>query len=249
MEELKDVLSKAICGITNPFAGMTESERVSYEQFVLQEEKRKQIEQQKIFESKRLEKYQSEESGVNKKFWNSSIKDYKAETENEKNILTVVSDFIADVKNKNCNKFLLMIGTFGTGKTLLGSSIVRECGGFYTTSFKLCVEYESSSDFRAKKSKLEVYEFYCNIPMLVVDEFGASDKKATEKELIANIIDQRYENNLPTVLISNLSKQQIVEILGRRIFDRLTEICTSVEFTGESKRKNLRSVKHEDSKV
>ena len=242
MEELKDVLPKAICGINNPFAGMTEKERIDYEQFVLQEEKRKQIEQQKILESKRLEKYQSEESGVNRKFWNSSIKDFHADSENEKNILKVVSDFIADVKNKNCNKFLLMFGTFGTGKTLLGSSIIRECGGYYTTSFKMCIEYESSSDFRAKKSKLEVYDFYCNVPVLVIDEFGASDKKATEKELIANIIDQRYENNLPTVLISNLTKQQIVEILGRRIFDRLTEICTSVEFTGESRRKELRSV-------
>ena len=121
MEELKDILVQTISGIRNPFANMTESERGNYEQFVLQEERRKQIEQQKILESKRLEKYQSEESGVNKKFWNSSIKDFHADSENEKNILKVVSDFIADVKNKNCNKFLMMFGTFGTGKTLLGS--------------------------------------------------------------------------------------------------------------------------------
>lgn len=242
MEELKDILVQTISGIRNPFANMTESERIDYEQFVLQEEKRKQIEQQKILESKRLEKYQSEKSGVNRKFWNSSIKDFHADSENEKNILKVVSDFIADVKNKNCNKFLMMFGTFGTGKTLLGSSIIRECGGYYTTSFLLCTEFESSSDYRAKRTKIELLKFCKALPMLVIDEFGIEEKKDTEKYLIGNIIDMRYEENLPTVLISNLAKQQIVEILGRRIFDRLTEICTSIEFTGESKRKELRSV-------
>ena len=230
-------------GLFPVFSELTDEEKKKYDDFVKEEENKARVLAEKTADRKRIEYYQSEESGVNKKFWNSSIKDFHTENENEKNILKIVSDFIADVKNKNCNRLLMMYGSYGTGKTLLGSSIIRECGGFYITSFRLCIEYESSFDFKAKRSKIEVYDFYSSIPMLVIDEFGTSDKTATEKELISNLIDQRYENNLPTVIISNLRKEQIVEMLGKRIFDRLTEICTSIEFTGESKRKELRENK------
>ena len=52
------------------------------------------------------------------------------------------------------------------------------------------------------------------------------------------IINERYENEKCTVLISNKTKVEMVEYLGQPIFDRFTENCMSIEFDFESYRKN-----------
>lgn len=231
-KEIKE-LSVLLGGI--PFIdplSVTPEEEAEQERLVKEYEEAEAKKNEDTKKGKFISQYKSEKSGVNRKFWDMKISDYRADTENEKHALETVQNFI----EQKGNSLLMMYGKYGTGKTMLGSLIIRECGGFYTTSFRMCLEYESSSDFKAKRSKVEVFDFYGSTPMLVIDEFGTGGKQATEKELIANIIDMRYENDLPTVLISNLDKKQIIGILGNRIFDRLKEICTSIEFTGESKR-------------
>ena len=187
---------------------------------------------------KRLEYYRSAESGVNQKFFDMTVESYVAHNQEERRNLDVVKNFVKNPRNQ----LLLMYGKNGTGKTLLGSTIIRELGGRYITSFRLCVEFESASDFKAKRNKLEVLDDYSSQPCVVIDEVGRSNKEATEKELLSYIIDQRYENNLPTVVISNLTKQSIIALLGVAVYDRLTEICTALDFTGDSYRKEQRNI-------
>ena len=50
-------------------------------------------------------------------------------------------------------------------------------------------------------------------------QFGSD----TEKMFMFDIIDGRYENMKPTILISNLNREGVAEIIGERVIDRLRD--------------------------
>ena len=195
-------------------------------------------------EKEREEKRQSvyEKSGVSKMFFKASLENYNAESDEEKKALKECNNLIERVRKGNCNEVLLLYGKYGTGKTHLGSSLIRELGGTYRTSFEMCIEYEGCSDYHSKETKLQMLVKYSKEPFLVIDEIGRAGKVNTEKEILAFILNKRYENLLPTVIITNMTKPELMNHLGMAMFDRFKECCISCEFTGESKRKGLRRI-------
>jgi DNA replication protein DnaC len=77
--------------------------------------------------------------------------------------------------------------------------------------------------------------------MLVIDECGKYTLNPDlEKFLLSQIITSRYENNRPTVLVTNENKKKYIEFLGKSVFDRMTEVCITLDFTGKSKRQEFR---------
>lgn len=176
--------------------------------------------------------YRSEDSGVGMKFWNMELSDFIADTPEKKSALAAVQKFIAEPENR----IMLFCGSYGTGKTMLESLCVRELGGCYTTAFRLCTEFAGGSDFKSKRSKLQVLDFYSRLPFLAVDEL----EDAGDVLALRNIVMERYENGLPTALATNMGKADTVKFLGAKMFDRLNEVCTSLEMGWDSYRRKLR---------
>lgn len=179
-----------------------------------------------------LEHYRSDDSGVGMKFWDMKLSDFMADTPEKKSALEAVKRFIADPGNR----IMLFCGSYGTGKTMLESLCVMELGGCYITAFRLCTEFASGSDFKSKRSKLQVLDFYGRLPFLAVDEL----EDAWDVLVLRNIVMERYENGLPTALATNMGKADTVKFLGAKMFDRLNEVCTSLEMGWESYRRKLR---------
>ncbi len=199
-----------------------------------------EAERKQVWKKQELESHYKNtvESGVNARYWNESLETYRAETDEEKNNLATVKKYAEDTKTF---KTLLMFGNYGTGKTHLGCAIIRERGGKYIPSLKLCIEYETGTDFKAQKNRLQILNEYSNLPMLVIDEIGRGLKTQTEKEILAYVLNERYEKLLPTVLISNMNKQEFVKFIGMPIFDRMKETAISLNFTGKSRRTEKRT--------
>ena len=135
-----------------------------------------------------------------------------------------------------------MLGPKGVGKTHLGSSIIRDAGGTFISIEEMIFQYECSSDYHAKINRVDLMNFYSTTPMLVIDEIGRSMQQAREDSLLNYILRRRYENMLPTVLISNLQKTDLMKKLGDAVVDRLKETCQCVEFVGESYRPEKRKI-------
>ena len=57
----------------------------------------------------------------------------------------------------------------------------------------------------------------------MLDEVGSQFGSDTEKLFIFDIIDGRYQNMKPTILISNLDIDGIKDAIGDRCVDRLRE--------------------------
>ena len=180
-----------------------------------------------------------ESSGVPRRYWHVDFDTYISRNEKDSKNLETIKKFTSLDNN---DKVLILLGAKGLGKTHLGSAIIRNCGGKFISIEELIFKYESAQDFHAKTNREELMDLYSSTKMLVIDEIGRSMQQEKENALLNYILRRRYENMLPTVLISNLSKAELLKKLGEAVLDRLKETCISVEFEGESYRPSKRDV-------
>ena len=180
-----------------------------------------------------------ESSGVPRRYWHVDFDTYISRNEKDSKNLETIKKFTSLDNN---DKVLILLGAKGLGKTHLGSAIIRNCGGRFISIEELIFKYESVQDFHAKTNREELMDLYSSTKMLVIDEIGRSMQQEKENALLNYILRRRYENMLPTVLISNLSKAELLKKLGEAVLDRLCETCISLEFEGESYRPTKRDV-------
>lgn len=141
---------------------------------------------------------------------------------------------------------LLFLGKPGTGKTLLSLIMYQQL-----VRLGYSVHYESSLRFlrKLKDKNFEsdaafqvILNFYKNISFLIIDEaaegFGGREGHLAdwEKQMLFTLIDMRYSENLCTVIISNRSKSELIERLGERTVDRLSEKGICLAFNWQSYR-------------
>lgn len=66
-------------------------------------------------------------------------------------------------------------------------------------------------------------EHYASLDLLIIDEVGVQFGSPSELAILQEVINTRYESMLPTILISNLTLDQMKESIGERIVDRVTD--------------------------
>lgn len=176
-------------------------------------------------------------SGVPEKFFCHSFDTFNVTEEKE----AAVKNAVMKYADNPGNKILVLCGLNGNGKTHLACSVIRKCGGKYITSTMLCLKYDSAIGFKADMTREEIIEHYSKVNMLVIDECGKYFLNSDlEKFLLIQIVCGRYENNKPTVLVTNANKKAFIDFMGKAVYDRLTEVCSTIEFDLDSKRKSLR---------
>lgn len=166
------------------------------------------------------------------------FKDFKTNTDEQKEVLSDCWDFMAD---GNYETGLMMIGSNGTGKTMLACIILQELivydpnnsrGYRYSEAIKIIRDIKDT--WRKKTSEQDAINKYTIPKVLVIDELGMSYGSPTEKQFLTEIVNDRYNNKLPTILAGNLTSLEIKEILGDRIFDRFCESGKSLVFKWDS---------------
>jgi len=83
------------------------------------------------------------------------------------------------------------------------------------------------------------------IDLLVIDEIGVQYGTDGEQTIVFEIIDRRYAEMRPTVLITNQDKQGFIGFVGERVADRLRQTHDWIPFDWPSYRSNARK---EDAK-
>ena len=215
VEEAKDLPPEQI-------AEIEEHNRLAREKF-LKEERQKEIDRLKRI-------------GIEERYLDASLESYECNTPERKIVLQKVKAFIANYKAQT----LWMVGNSGTGKTMLAAIICKECyGSHYCKSYQIELALDDCKSFKATKSNSELIKDLSDYPLLVIDEVGKFESKEEVKYLFM-IINERYEKNKSTVLITNKNKKELAEYLGKPIYDRFTENCMSIEFNFDSYRINKR---------
>jgi len=134
-------------------------------------------------------------------------------------------------------KGLFLIGPPGTGKSILASMILNE---LIITRKMQCRYVKISRDFYAQiratfnsdsSQRTEtVFNDIARQDVLVIDDFGVQSDSEWEQRMLYDLIDARYEAELPTIITSNIELETVRNLFKGRIYSRLTEMLHLVEF-------------------
>jgi DNA replication protein DnaC len=137
-------------------------------------------------------------------------------------------------------KSVVMYGNNGTGKTMLAFASIRDkiVKGMSTRYVSLLDVIDEIKDtFSTGVSPLRIVEKYIGYDYLVIDEMDKSYGTPTEFINIFRILNGRYMDKKPTVLITNASKDDVISIVGRSSYERIVEDGTAVNMNWDSYRR------------
>jgi DNA replication protein DnaC len=135
---------------------------------------------------------------------------------------------------------LILSGGPGTGKTHLTCAIIQHCYDAGREALKANViqiirDIKATWRKGAEQSEDQIIDWYASRDLLIVDEIGVQFGSDTERMYVFDIVNRRYEDCLPTVLITNLDINGLREEVGERVLDRLREDGGRLlTFTGKS---------------
>ena len=124
---------------------------------------------------------------------------------------------------------LVMTGSCGTGKNHLAVSMAKHIIRNYLASVEITDVMRLTRAVKncwrndSEKTADDVIEHYASLDLLIVDEVGVQFGSAAEMAILQEIINARYEGILPTILISNLSPEELWAFISPRIADRITD--------------------------
>lgn len=139
---------------------------------------------------------------------------------------------------------LVFCGKPGTGKNHLACAIANsvienhQSEVYLTTVMRIIRKVKSTWGKDSDLTEEDAIKFYCGKSLLIIDELGVQFGTESEKIILFEIINERYEQMRPTILISNLTEEELGKYIGDRIIDRMKEGQGAViKFDWESYRK------------
>lgn len=164
------------------------------------------------------------------RFLDRSFENYQADAPRQQKALSVCREYAENFQaNYDAGRCLMLLGKPGTGKTHLGAAIanylIRNTGALavYRTVGGLLQYIKGSYDRDAEYTESDAFKGLIRPHLLVLDEVGATKPTEFELATIFAILNGRYEERLPTVVISNLPPKELPGAIGERCVDRLRE--------------------------
>lgn len=171
-------------------------------------------------------------SGMEGRMLRSGFKNFIAESDAQRRVLQTCQAF-AETVELDARSNLWLVGQPGTGKTHLGSAMVRyfiHKRGTPAAIFSareivrmLRASWGRRDDMEPAETEEEIIRRLGSIGLLVLDEIGVGFSSDAERVQLFDVLDLRYKLGRPTVVLSNLSSKDMKPILGDRLHDRLRD--------------------------
>ena len=168
-------------------------------------------------------------------------------TENfQKIIKTNAINFVKAIIAKQKVSFFIG-GQSGAGKTHICSAILGEFAkhGICVYFFNYINDIATLNRYQYNSTEKDEYEnllsLYKQADILYFDDFMFGEVSVSEQKIIFNIINHRYENDLPCIISSNKTLNDIRRI-NAPIYGRLYEMCSKFVFNiNNDESKNFRT--------
>lgn len=188
-------------------------------------------------------------SGLEGRFQETSFDDFEATAQSQQKVLQACREYAANVEFDG-GVGLWLIGPPGTGKTHLGSAMVRHVIEQRDRAAAIYSGREIIRMLRAtwgNKDRTRDWDGRAatedqligdlgHMGLLVIDEIGVGFGSDSEHVQLFDVIDLRYKHRRPTVLLSNLPAKGLKEAMGDRAYDRLREGAQVLACNWESHR-------------
>lgn len=187
---------------------------------------------------------QQSSARIPKRFAEKTFADFVVSSPAQQVALEACADYVDNFsKHRREGRCMLLLGKVGTGKTHLAiaaaNHLINECmvKAIYRTVGTLIGEIRATFNECSVESEAHILRELIGADLLVLDEVGATKQSEFELATLFSIINGRYEQCRPTIIVSNLSPAELNDALGARCVDRIRENgCIGVAFEWESQR-------------
>lgn len=179
------------------------------------------------------------------RFTDRTLASFKAESDGQKRAHHIAAEFAQNFESVlRRGGSLIFSGPPGTGKSHLAAAIMLAIlpkhVGLYVTMMDLIRMLRSTWRKDSEKSEADVLMNLAAVPLLVIDEVGVQYGTDAERTLFFDVMDRRYRNRMPTILLTNQGMDEFKTTVGERVYDRLTEVARWVPFDWKSYRTTAR---------
>ena len=157
--------------------------------------------------------------------------------------LAPIRKYIAELDaNHGAGRGLWLAGPKGTGKTTLAALVMKhflEAGysAAFWPYFRLLERIQSTFD-TADESVWDLRVQLEDLGLLVLDDIGREHPNEYAITTAHAVIDDRYNNDRPTIITTNLAEDELEARIGDGALDRLYETCGEpIRFDGPSYRR------------
>ncbi|MBM0211854.1 DNA replication protein DnaC [Pseudomonas syringae pv. maculicola] len=137
----------------------------------------------------------------------------------------------AFAENYRVGRCMMLLGQVGCGKTHLATAILQQCiryfgtqgvTGLYVTAGGIIRSVKETFGSQTK-TESQIYADLIRPHLLVIDEVGLQNGTDFERQVLFEVINGRYEQLKPTIVVSNLSITDLKLSMGDRAVDRLRD--------------------------
>lgn len=185
------------------------------------------------------------QTAIPARFIGRSFENFRATTDEQRKALAIASEFASGfpehLRRGSC---LVFSGQPGTGKSHLAASILQSIlpthVGVYMTFMGMIRLIRETWHPASLRRESEVLADLGSVPLLVIDEIGVQYGTEAEHTLLFEVMDRRYRDQMPTILLTNQDKDGFKKFVGDRVYDRMTETARWVNFDWSSFRTQAR---------
>jgi DNA replication protein DnaC len=180
-------------------------------------------------------------AGIPIRFRSKDFSTYISDTDAKDKARAVAMEFASNFeKHLAAGTVVVFSGLPGTGKSHLAIAIAQEVmktrSALYTSAIDAVRMIRDTWKRDSEKTESQVLHDLASVDLLILDEVGVQYGTEAEQVSLFDIIDKRYRDQRPMILLTNQNKAGMKTFLGDRSFDRLREGGLWVTFDWESQR-------------
>lgn len=183
-------------------------------------------------------------SRIPQRFVGRSFENFRVSTDAQRQALSIARDFAEDFEaHAKRGAGLVFAGGPGTGKSHLAGAILQAVmrpGVRYVTCMDMIRSVRETWRRDSKVSESEVLDLLEGLDLLVIDEVGMQYGTEGEQNILFDVLDRRYREVRPVIVLTNQDKAGFKGYVGERTFDRLSETARWVPFDWASYRPTAR---------
>lgn len=169
---------------------------------------------------------------------------FVADTDGKRHAQTVLRDYAERFDDHlRVGASLVLSGKPGTGKSHLAGAVLRalcDRSVRYITCLDMIRAVRDTWRRDSERSETQVLDYLASLDLLVIDELGMQYGTDGEQTIIFDVLDRRYREMRPVILITNQDREGLKAFVGDRVFDRLRETARWVAFDWDSYRAQAR---------
>lgn len=183
-------------------------------------------------------------AAIPKRYIACGFDNYTVDVPGQQEVLDVCRAYAERFEDKARNgSSLILCGNPGTGKNHLASAIAHTAlskghSVLHVTAYDIIARIRQT--WRRENNKgteLEVIRGFAEVDLLIIDEVGKTFGSDGEKVHLFEVIDHRYRDMKPTIILSNKGVDGVEKYLGTAAFDRLCQNGKLLIFDWKSHRR------------